>query len=406
MESKAYSVSEVTSYIKNLLTLDETLSHLVVEGEVSNFHHHTSGHMYFTLKDDSSRLKSVMFESSNKSLDFEPEDGQQVKATGYVDVYEPRGEYQLYVRKLEKLGAGELYQKYLELKNKLEQEGLFAEERKQELPFLPAKIGLVTSPTGAAIRDILTVLKRRFGPVSVLIAPAHVQGESSEAELIRGIDFLENRDDIDLIIISRGGGSLEDLWSFNSEKLARKIAAADIPIISGVGHETDFTIADFAADVRAATPSAAAELAVQDYIELSSSLERLGERMNSALDRKLKEAENRLESIKKRPVWRDPERMLSTAEQKMDNLTHRFARELGDYFQKRRDQISGLAGQLDNLSPLKILSRGYSITRSEDGSPITEASRVEKGDRLETLLSGGSLESEVTKVREEDDIIE
>ncbi len=406
MESKSYSVSEVTARIKQLLTLDEELANLSVEGEISNFHHHSSGHMYFTLKDDQSRLDSVMFKGYNDKLDFEPEDGQQVKAKGYIDVYEPRGEYQLYVKEMEKVGAGELYQQYLELKEKLQEEGLFAEEEKQDLPFLPAKIGLITSPTGAAIRDILRVLQRRFGSVSVLLVPAHVQGEKAEQELTRGVKYLNNREDIDMIIISRGGGSLEDLWSFNSEKLARTIYESSTPVISGVGHESDFTITDFVADVRAATPSAAAELAVKDYLELSDNLQNLAERISSAFRQNLKSANRNFKHLSNRYIWSDPQRLFATAQQEFDRLADRFGRKLTDYFQQQQQQISQISGQLDNLSPLKILARGYSLTRKEDKSIITSVAEVKEGDMIESRLQDGSIFSKVKYSREEDDNIE
>ena len=403
MESKSYSVSEVTARIKNLLTLDEELANLTVEGEISNFHHHSSGHMYFTLKDDQSRLDSVMFKGYNDKLDFEPEDGQQVKAQGYIDVYEPRGEYQLYVKQMEKVGAGELYQQYLKLKEKLQKEGLFEEAEKQEIPFLPAKIGLVTSPTGAAIRDILRVLQRRFASVSVLLVPAHVQGENAEDELTRGVKYLNKREDIDFIILSRGGGSLEDLWCFNSEKLARTIYDSEIPIISGVGHETDFTIADFVADIRAATPSAAAELAVKDYFELADRLKKFSERITTAFNKDLKSARQQFENLIDRYIWRDPQRMLSSSQQELDRLADKFGRELTDYFQEKHQQLSQISGELDNLSPLKILARGYSITRDEEGNIISSLENVEGGDVIESRLQDGSVFSKVKSSRKEDD---
>lgn len=406
MESKSYTVSEVTSRIKHLLTLDEELSDLTVEGEISNFHHHSSGHMYFTLKDSDSRLNSVMFQGDNKELEFDPEDGQQVRAEGYIDVYEPRGEYQLYVKKMEEIGAGELYRKYLQLKKRLEEEGLFEKDRKKDLPFLPAKIGLITSPTGAAIRDILSVLRRRFGSVSVLLVPAHVQGERAEGELIRGLEYLNDRDDIDLIIISRGGGSLEDLWSFNSEKLARTIADSRIPVISGVGHETDFTIADFVADVRAPTPSAAAELAVDDYVRLTDRLKELGDRLMSSYVNTVTSAGRSFDYLLQRHIWRDPGRLFATADQRLDTLTDKFSNQLSHYFQQKHQKLGSISGQLDSLSPLKILARGYSITRSEDGDIITSADEVQPGDIIESRLNKGRLKGEVKSIRKEDDSIE
>ncbi len=401
MESKFLTVTEVTARVKSLLQDDPILSDLKVEGEISNFHHHRSGHMYFSLKDDNSKLNCVMFQGNNQKLDFSPKDGQVVLARGYLDVYVPRGEYQLYVAEMEQEGEGALYQKFLKLKKKLKEEGLFDQDRKQELPFLPAKIGLVTSPTGAAIRDIISVLKRRYAGISVLLAPSRVQGEEAEKELIRSLEYLENREDIDLIIISRGGGSLEDLWPFNSEKLARKIAASDIPIISGVGHETDFTIADFVADLRAPTPSAAAELAVKDFTRLEKQLKELGRRLYSAYLSVITTNRRELKFLSQNRIWREPSVMFQNTRQQLDDLVSRFSRELEAEFRDKQQKVKSLARELENLSPHKILSRGYSITMSQQGEVIKKSSEVRNSEMITTRLANGEIDSQVINSREE-----
>ena len=400
MESKLLTVTEVTARVKSLLQDDPILSDLKVEGEISNFHHHRSGHMYFSLKEDDSKLNCVMFQGNNQKLDFSPEDGQVVLARGYLDVYVPRGEYQLYVTEMEQEGEGALYQKFLKLKEKLKEEGLFDQERKQELPFLPAKIGLVTSPTGAAIRDIISVLKRRYAGVSVLLAPSRVQGEEAEEELIRSLEYLEDREDIDLIIISRGGGSLEDLWPFNSEKLARKIAASDIPIISGVGHETDFTIADFVADLRAPTPSAAAELAVKDFTRLENQLKDLGRRLYSAYVTVITTNRRELKFLSQNRIWREPAVMFQSIRQQLDDLVSRFNRELETEFRNKQQKVKSLARELENLNPHKILSRGYSITMNQEGQVIKKSSQVQNSEMITTRLDSGEIDSQVINSRE------
>ncbi len=401
MESKLYSVTEVTSRVKSLLQNDAVLSNLKVEGEISNFHHHRSGHMYFSLKDDNSKLNCVMFKGNNKKLDFAPEDGQVVLARGYLDVYVPRGEYQLYVSSLEEVGEGILYQKFIKLKEKLEEEGLFAPEKKKDIPFLPEKIGLVTSPTGAAIRDILSVLKRRYDGVSVLLYPSRVQGNEAEGELITGLEYLEAQKDIDLIIISRGGGSLEDLWPFNSEELARKIYSLKTPVISGVGHETDFTIADFVADLRAPTPSAAAELAVQDFAQLINNLQDLARRLCSSYRNKINSSKKDLDFIKSKKIWRDPAIMWQNTRQLLDDLMLRFSNNLSTSFKEHRRKVTNLERELKNLSPEKILARGYSITLNESGQVIKDHSQVEDKDLIISRLAKGKVMSEVKESREE-----
>ncbi len=403
MESKHFTVSEVTRYIKQLLKNDDILNQIEVVGEISNFHHHRSGHMYFSLKDDDSKINAVMFKGNNYNLDFQPEDGQKVRAFGYIDLYVPRGEYQLYVEAMSEEGEGDLYQKFLMLKEKLEKEGLFADENKQPIPEFPKKIGLVTSAGGAAIRDIISVINRRDSRVSILVASARVQGSESVGELIESLRYLDNRDDIDLIILSRGGGSLEDLWSFNDEILAREIVEAKTPIISGVGHETDFTIADMAADLRAPTPSAAAELAVRDMVSIRNRFKNLNEQLYYKINKKVKDARKELGYILKNRIWRNPELIISDQRQEFDNISNEFSTAMENYFRDKHDEIAKLSLKLDGLSPLKILSRGYSITEKleEDRTEVVSSvDDLKRGDLIKTLLNNGQVLSEVKKIKE------
>lgn len=403
MESKHFTVSEVTRYIKNLLRKDDILNQIEIVGEISNFHHHRSGHMYFSLKDDDSKINAVMFKGNNFNLDFQPEDGQKVKAFGYIDLYVPRGEYQLYVEAMSEEGAGDLYQKFLRLKEKLEKEGLFADKYKQPIPEFPKRVGLVTSAGGAAIRDIISVINRRDARVSILVASARVQGTESVGELIESLRYLDNRNDIDLIIISRGGGSLEDLWSFNNEILAREIVAANTPIISGVGHETDFTITDLVADLRAPTPSAAAELAVKDMVSIRNRFNNLSEQLYYKINKKLRDARKELDFILKNRIWRSPELIISDQRQGFDNISNDFNQAMEIYFKEKHDQISRLSLKLDGLSPLKILSRGYSITEKIKGHKsevVTSVNNFNKGDLAKTLLKDGQIISKVENIKE------
>ena len=279
-------VSEVNGYIKKLFAGDILLTYLQIEGEISNFTHHYSGHMYFSLKDDKSRIKCVMFKGDNETIDFKPKDGMRVVISGQVSVYEKDGSYQVYARRMQKQGLGDLYRAFEELKKKLSEEGLFDTDRKKTLPGIPKKIGVVTSSTGAAIRDITSILKRRYPAVHMLLYPALVQGDGAPKDIIKALKYLDSRDDIEVIIVGRGGGSFEELGAFNDEALARCIADMNTPVISAVGHETDFTIADFVADIRAATPSAAAELAVPDRRSLLDEIDSIGRSVLSDMTRK------------------------------------------------------------------------------------------------------------------------
>jgi len=405
-EKKIYTVEEITEYLQALIKEDALLSDFWISGEISNFYHHSSGHMYFTLKDKNSQLKTVMFKGYNSSLDFEPEEGMQVEARGNLDIYAQRGEYQFYAREMERAGKGKLYQAFEKLKARLEKEGLFAESKKKEIPFLASKIGIVTSPTGAAIRDILSVMKRRTGNFSVLIVPAHVQGNLAKGEIKAGIEYLNSRDDIDLIIISRGGGSIEDLWPFNEEEVARAIYASRLPVISGVGHETDFTISDFVADLRAPTPSAAAELATANREEILNRLNNLSQRLVNSSGTKLRELRNNLKGVSERRIFASPEELFRDYEQELDSietkLNHQIERKYNDW----ENKYQLFYQRLNNLSPLKTLDRGYTILQDQNKKTISSIRQTAAGDQLRARLSDGLLELEVKASRKVGDINE
>jgi len=396
---RIYSVSELTAELKALL--ENTFTGVWVEGEISNFKHHTSGHMYFTLKDDRGQLRAVMFRGSNRGLQFRPEDGLAVIVFGNVTIYEPRGEYQVYVEYMEPKGLGALQLAFEQLKTRLEAEGLFDLARKRPIPLLPKKIGLVTSPSGAAIRDILQIIHRRFANVQVLVFPVRVQGEGAAAEIVEGIEFLNKRGDIDVLIVARGGGSIEDLWAFNEEVVARAIYASQTPVISAVGHETDFTIADFVADVRAPTPSAAAELVISRKAELMQRVDDLFSRLVSHMRYRAERSGERLRSLERHlrllspleRVKRQRERLREGVLALQSSMSHRLA--------LWRGELRTAAARLDSLSPLAILARGYSVCRRlPDLSILTRAASVAEGERVEVLLHQGGLICRVEEQRQ------
>ncbi|MGM0499446.1 MAG: exodeoxyribonuclease VII large subunit [Bacillota bacterium] len=403
-EKKIYTVAEITEYLQALIKEDALLSDFWISGEISNFYHHSSGHMYFTLKDKNSQLKTVMFKGYNSSLDFEPEEGMQVEARGNLDIYAQRGEYQFYAREMEKAGKGKLYEAFEKLKAKLDKEGLFAESRKKEIPLLAKKIGIVTSPTGAAVRDIISVMKRRSGNFSVLIVPAHVQGNLAKDEITAGIEYLNSRQDIDLIIISRGGGSIEDLWPFNEEKVARAIYNSRLPLISGVGHETDFTISDFAADLRAPTPSAAAELATANREEILNRLDNLTQRLFNSSSTKIKEYKNKIQSLAERRIFSSPEEIFRNYEQQLDQIETKLEHQIEKDYNNWENKYQLLYQKLNNLSPLKTLDRGYSILQDENDKTIKSVDQLKNGDLLNARLSDGLAELEVKASRKVGDI--
>lgn len=395
MAHKIYTVSELNKYINQIFKSDEILNDLYIKGEISNFYHHNSGHMYFTIKDEKSAVKAVMFKSRNKNLKYELKDGLEVTAHGNIGVYEPRGQYQFYVNDINPKGKGSLYLAFEQLKEKLKKEGLFAEEEKSDIPVIPHKIGVVTSPTGAAIRDILSVVKRRFDNVSLLIVPSLVQGDRAASQIVSAIDYLNNRDDIDLIIVSRGGGSIEQLWPFNEEKVARAIFNSGIPVISGVGHETDFSISDFVADLRAPTPSAAAELAISNKVDLENKLDNLSDRLEKSIEIKIKNRKEKLKSIAEKQVFNKPEKLFSDKIQKLDNLSLKLGWNIKKNLNQAQEKFNLLNSKLDSLSPLKTIKRGYSVLSNENEKTIKSIDEVDKGDYIYNILKDGKIKSEV-----------
>ena len=395
------TVRELTMYIKRLLENDTRLSSVWVRGEISNFKWHTSGHIYFTLKDEAAQLKCVMFRSAAQRLRFKPDNGMQVLLYGNISLYERDGAYQLYAQEMEPAGVGALHLQYEQLKRKLEAEGLFDPAHKRRLPMLPRRVGLVTAPTGAAVRDMITIARRRFPGVRLLLSPALVQGAEAPASLMRALGLVAAEPEIDVVIIGRGGGSLEDLWAFNDEALARAIRACPVPVVSAVGHETDFTIADFAADLRAPTPSAAVELVVPSRLDLLNTVESLRLRLVSVTRRLIERKRLRLRALSDRPVLQRPQGRLLQDRQRLDDLVRRLGFAGGRRIERSRQRLGALAGRLDALSPLNVLSRGYAIARSSEGGVIKEAAAVAVGDPLSIMLHKGSLQVRVESKTEE-----
>jgi len=389
-----YTVQELTAEIKAVL--EDGFSALWVEGEISNFKHHTSGHMYFTLKDAEAQLRAVMFRGSNRLLRFRPEDGLAVTVRGSVTVYERRGDYQLVVEAMEPKGIGALTLAFEQLKARLEAEGLFDPARKRPLPRLPGKIGIITSPTGAAIRDMLTVIGRRFPGLAILIHPVAVQGAGAAAEIAAAIGVMGARPDLDVLIVGRGGGSLEDLWAFNEEVVARAIAACPIPVISAVGHETDVTIADFVADLRAPTPSAAAELVVAQRDELRLRVDELSGRMAAAVEHLLALRQEGLRRLRQQLALLSPAGRVARQAERLDGLSRRLAACWTLSATRRRERLRHLAGKLESLSPLSILARGYSICFALPARRIVKtAEAVAVGAEVAVRLERGELRCRV-----------
>jgi exodeoxyribonuclease VII large subunit len=394
MKAHILTVTQLTVQIKNLL--EGNFPDIWVEGEISNLSIPQSGHAYFTLKDEQSQIRSVLFRSSQRFLKFTLQHGMQVICRGRVSVYEPRGEYQLIVDYIEPKGIGALQLAFEQLKAKLEKEGLFDLDHKRPLPLLPQRIGMITSPTGAAIRDMLRVIKRRHPKMHILIYPVPVQGIEAAPGIVEAIQYFNQGQNVDVMIVGRGGGSLEDLWAFNEEAVARAIYASKIPVISAVGHETDYTIADFVADLRAPTPSAAAEMVVkseESFREFISSLE-------SGLIKSIRQQID-LTRASLREFTRllgDPRRLLEQYVQRVDELTGRLATGLRHHVRRDRALLTALTAGLDHLNPLGILSRGYSVTRKlPEGAILKDASNVRPGDLLNTKLHIGEIVSRVEK---------
>ena len=385
-----HSVSEVNNFIKQLLASTPVLSSIMVRGEISNFKCYASGHCYFTLKDASSALKCVMFRSQAQHLRFQPVNGLSVIASGNIAVYERDGVYQLYVDSLAPEGKGDLALAYEQLKNRLAAEGLFAKDRKKALPKFPKKIGVVTSLSGAVLRDIYHVTKRRWPAVQLVLYPVQVQGEFSAKQVALAIEFFNTKYAVDVMIVGRGGGSMEDLWSFNEEVVVRAIAASKIPIISAVGHETDFSLADFAADVRAATPSQAAELAVPDRDELKRYVVRMQRQLAQMARRELNERRLRLQACQKNKLLQRPELLLADRRQRLDNLISKLIQCLDENITVKNHQLSLALEKLSVLNPAKTLQRGFALVE-HGGKIVTRVQEVKKGDKLQLTFSDGKV---------------
>ena len=389
------TISEITGRIR--ANLEDAFQGLWVAGEISNLSRPNSGHVYLTLKDDKAQLSAVIWRSTVQRLRFEPRDGQAVMACGDITVYPPRGCYQMVISRLQPQGVGALQLAFMQLKDKLEKEGLFDPAHKKPLPLLPRTIGIVTSPTGAAIRDILKQVGRRFPGVRILIYPARVQGDGAARDICDGIRALNQFGGVDVMIVGRGGGSIEDLWAFNEEIVARAIYASEVPVISAVGHEVDVTISDLVADVRALTPTAAGEMVVPDRAALAADLDRVQERMRSLMVSKVQVARARLQSVAQATVFRRPLQTLAMHQQHLDEHHADLRRMSAQWLAMLREKTNALGGKLDSLSPLKVLARGYSLTRRPDGSIVRKAAELAAGERVRTLLADGSFTSIVEK---------
>ncbi|HEX9750749.1 MAG TPA: exodeoxyribonuclease VII large subunit [candidate division Zixibacteria bacterium] len=392
---KVYSISEITEIVKRLL--EQSFESVWVEGEISNYTHHSSGHRYFTLKDDKASLKCVIWRQTGRSLDFDPAAGLHVRALGRFSVYPPHGAYQLVVTRLVKVGIGALEIAFQKLKEKLQREGLFEPERKRPIPPFPRVVGIVTSPTGAAIADMLKTITARFPGLHVVLCPARVQGDGAAAEIVAAIGTLNGRTDIDVIIVGRGGGSLEDLWAFNEEPVARAIAASRLPVISAVGHEVDFTIADFVADHRAATPTAAAQLVTEHWVAARDVLPEMIRRMRRAARHTVEFRRREIARLKSSHALQRPGDLLAQWSQRLDLATETATRQMRQRLRRHLELMQGLNGRLTALSPEAVLRRGYSITRRVGrADALRDAAVVSDGDELETRLSRGIIRSTVS----------
>nr|WP_202406265.1 exodeoxyribonuclease VII large subunit [Pontibacillus yanchengensis] len=447
VQDRYLTVSALTKYIKRKFESDPHLTQVWLKGEISNFKHHSRGHMYLTIKDNKSRVNAVMFAGNNRSLQFTPENGMNVLIRGEIGVYEPVGQYQLYVKQMEPDGLGALYLAYEELKKKLSGEGLFNEERKKSLPFYPKSIAVITSPTGAAVRDILTTLQRRYPIANVSVFPVLVQGQNAAESIVKALEKVNSLDRHDVIIAGRGGGSIEELWAFNEEIVARAISTSSIPVISAVGHETDFTISDFVADYRAPTPTGAAEVAVPSQSEISNNIHTLHRRMQRAIDMHVSQRKDQLTRVNKSYAFRYPEQMLRQKEQELDRLMEQFQKSKQSAIDAKKDHFSSvfnrlkqqhpemaskrgkqelevatkrlqrgmqqqtqskanvynqLLNKLTLLNPLEIMKRGFALPFNEQGDVVKSIKDVQPGDALQVKVNDGVLDCQVWGMEEED----
>lgn len=396
---KVYSVGQINTYIRNMFTQDFVLNRVSVRGEISNLKYHTSGHIYFTLKDASAAIACVMFAGARGGLAFRMSNGQQVIVDGAVNVYERDGKYQLYATKIRQDGAGELYEKFLELKEELEEMGMFAPEYKQPIPKFVRRLGVVTAPTGAAIRDIINIATRRNPGIRIILYPAKVQGEGAAESVAAGLAALDALG-VDVIIVGRGGGSIEDLWAFNEETVARAIFSCHTPVISAVGHETDTTIADFVADLRAPTPSAAAELAVADVTAWLQALDEDALQLQRMMQRMIKDARSRLRECELRMRYAKPQQRLMQQKQRLDEYEERLRRAMQSLLEQTRHQLALSEERLRRLSPYEKLESGYGCILTEDGRRIRSVSQVAPGEVVQIYLADGRMTARIQEVKE------
>ncbi len=396
--STALSVTELNEYIKKVLDGDRTLSAVTVKGEISNFKCHSTGHLYFSLKDEGGVLRAVMFRASASRLPFAPENGMKVTARGRVSSFVRDGQYQLYAESMEPDGVGALYIAFEQLKRRLATEGLFATERKKPLPKIPSRIGIITSPTGAAIRDMINVTGRRFPYAKVILYPSLVQGPDAPAELIAGVEYFNKSEGADVIIIGRGGGSIEDLWAFNDERLARAVAASRIPVISAVGHETDFTICDFVADRRAPTPSAAAELAVPDTRELKTKFINVIKHEAASVEKIVSRRRERLSFLSASRALSAPKTMIDDRRMAAVMLAERLSAAEQSEISRAKLRLGITVGKLDALDPLAVISRGYSAVYSEDGQLVGSVVGLSVGEHIEVKMSDGTASAVIESI--------
>lgn len=393
------SVSQLNRYIKMNFDADENLANIFISGEISNFtNHYRTGHLYFTLKDDSAAVRAVMFNSSAKRLKFMLEDGMKVIARGRVSVYEASGQYQLYVDDMQPDGVGALNLAYEQLKEKLQKEGLFSEHHKKPLPPYPEKVGVITSPTGAAVRDIINVLGRRFPYAEIVFCPVLVQGDGAHLQLTDAVNLFNSERAADVIIIGRGGGSIEDLWEFNDEGLARAVYNSEIPVISAVGHETDFTICDFVADMRAPTPSAAAELAVPDANELQYALSALKNRMFLNVSSGIADRRSRLEYLTSKGALKSPDEMLSNRSQRLDTAFSKMMSSYENRIGGKKVEFISAATALSKLDPMSVLMRGFAFVSDKNGKNVYSSQALAKGDKINVRFHDGSAVCEVKEI--------
>lgn len=395
MKYEAITVTKLNQYIKSKIDEDEYLNNILVKGEISNFKHHYTGHMYFTLKDENSVIKCIMFKSYTSNLNFVPRDGMKVRIFGTISVFERDGVYQIYCKAMQEDGLGDLYTKYNELKNKLEEQGLFDTNHKKKIPYMPKIIGVLTSQTGAVIRDIINVSTRRNPNVYIRLLPVPVQGDGASEKIAKAIKLANENKIADVLILARGGGSLEDLWPFNEEIVARAIYESEIPLISSIGHETDFTIADFVADLRAPTPSAAAELAVPEIDEIYERILEFQKRYKIDLKKKIELMKLRYEKCMKSKSFSEPLQKINERYIKIDMISQKLYLKISHKISKSKNEAISLISKLDTLSPLKTLTRGYCIATSDNGGIINSVKNVEKDDIINLKFKDGDKNAQI-----------